>query len=59
MIFQRTELVNLIIRSRRLTCELVAGNVNDLKSLLMKLLIHLLKILIMRCKATASSRIYN
>ena len=49
------ELVNLIIGAGGLAAELVAGNIQDLKSLIMIFFIHALNIFVLRCEAAACS----
>ena len=51
--------MNLFVCPRRLIPELIAGNVNDLKTLVMQLLIHPLQGLIVGRKSAAGGRIDN
>ena len=59
MILKLAELMNLFIGFRCLACELVAGNINDLKPLLMELFVEFFEGFIMGSKATSRSCVYN
>ena len=52
------ELVDLFVCSGCLSCELVARDIKDLKSLVMKLLIHSLDIFIVWCESAACCCVY-
>ena len=57
IVLQGAELVDLVIRLRRLPGKLVAGHINDLQTLVMELLIHLFQRLILRRESAARRRI--
>ena len=56
---QFTELMNRFISARGLLSELVAGEIKDLKSLRMVLLIELFQFLILWCEPTLRSSVYD
>ena len=59
VILQRAELVDLLIRPRRLSRELVARDIQNLKSLVMILPVKLLQFPLLRGKSASSRRIHN
>lgn len=59
VILQRTELVNLLIRPRRLSRELVARDIQNLKSLIMILPVKLLQFPVLRGESASGRRIHN
>ena len=57
VVLQRAELVNFLVRAGRLSRKLVAGDIDDLKSLVMIRLVHCLERLIVRREAAAGRRV--
>ncbi len=53
------EFVDLVRGAGSLVCELVAREVKDLKSLILKLFVHFLKRLIVRCETAACCGVYD
>ena len=54
---QSAELMDLIVSSGSLTAELVAGDIKDLETLIVVVLVELLDGLVLRSKATSGCRV--
>ena len=59
VIFQRAELVDLLICPRRLSRELVARNIQNLKSLVVVLPVKFLQFPVLRGESASGRRIHN
>ena len=59
MVLQRAELVNFLVRAGRLSRKLVAGNIDDLESLVVIRLVHCLQRLVVGRKTAAGRRVDN